>query len=125
MIDKSALCEIEKLQKIYENRWGKSLDFSISLLPRTVTQDRLCLILRRIVDTGESCLIGYEKIREISLSYEENIDWSIPYKNGDIFSEPCPFCGKNVSISFYGTYNQSYIIYCETDYCLRITLRGL
>lgn len=123
MIDELALHEIEKLQKIYEKKWGKSLD--LSLLPRSVTQDRLCLILRRIVDTGESCLTGYEKIKEISLNYYEKIDWSVPYKNGDIFPSPCPFCGKSVRISFYGTYEQSSVIYCETSYCFNLVFRGL
>lgn len=123
MIDKLALHEIEKLQKIYEKKWGKSLD--LSLLPRSVTQDRICLILRRIIDTGESCLTGYEKIEEISTDYYENIDWSVSNKNGNIFSCPCPFCGKSVRIFFYGKYEQSYEVICETDYCLKFTFRGL
>lgn len=65
MINKDALIEIEKLEELYKLRWNKEVDYS--LLPHSVTQEQLCLILRRIVDTGESCLVGYNKIKERGL----------------------------------------------------------
>lgn len=123
MVNKDALIEIEKLEELYKLRWNKEVDHS--LLPHSVTQEQLCLILRRIVDTGERCIVGYNKIKEISLKYYSQIDWSIQYKNDDIIKNKCPFCGNNVKISFHGTYNQSYVIYCETDFCLQIVSRGL
>ena len=39
--------------------------------------------------------------------------------------EKCPFCGKNVKIAFWGKYNQSSVVYCETVDCLKIEARGL
>lgn len=123
MVNEAALHEIEKLEKLYKARWHKAVDFS--LLPRFVGQEHLCLILRRIVDTGESCLVGYEKTKEITMNYYEHMDWTIQYKNGDILDKECPFCGKTVRISFFGTYEQSYVIHCDTDFCLRIVSRGL
>lgn len=124
MMNEVAPREIERLQKMYEERWGITPDTSI--LPRSVTQERLCLILRRIIDTGESCLVGYNKVKDISLDYYfKKIDWSIQYQDGDVLEQKCPFCGKNVKITFLGEYNQSSVVYCEMDFCLRIESRGL
>ena len=123
MVNETALQECERLERVYKERWGREVD--LSLLPRTVTQEMLCLILRRIVDTGESSLVGYDKIKDITHNYYKNIDWTIHYKDGDLFCEKCPFCGRDVKITYVGTYNQSSVIWCETDFCLRIATRGL
>lgn len=64
--------------------------------------------------------------KQISIDYYLNkIDWSVPYQDGDVMSEKCPFCGKNVKIAFWGEYNQSSVVYCETLDCLKIETRGL
>jgi len=123
MVNKQALEEIERLEQIYKQRWNTSVD--TSLLPRTVTQEQLCLILRRIIDTGESCLVGYSKIKEITWDYYNQIDWTHSYKDGDVFDKKCPFCGNRVKIAYMGTYGQTNVIYCESDLCLRIVSRGL
>ena len=60
MITEEALKEIERLSKIYEQRW----DSRVCLLaqPRGLTQERLAVVLERIIDTGESILVGYNAI---------------------------------------------------------------
>lgn len=95
MINDSALQEIAKLEEIYKARWQTVVD--ISLLPPGITQERYCLILRRIIDTGESCLVGYNKIKDAALNYYDCIDWTIQYKTGDMLDKKCPFCGKDVN----------------------------
>ncbi len=57
--------------------------------------------------------------------YIDRIDWNIEYKDNDILPGACPVCGKKVFIKFYGSYQQSYVICCETPDCMYITSRGL
>lgn len=64
-------------------------------------------------------------MEKIIQEYFDRIDWSIKYKDNDVLPEVCPRCRKRVTIKFYGSYNQSYIIHCETPRCMVITLRGL
>ena len=126
MYNQSILKEIEELQKKYETRWGKTIrDFDLSLLPRHISQEQLILILRRIVDTGESCLVGFDKIKEISLNYYYSLDWSTQYNDNDILNKSCPFCGNNVRIHIWGKYRQHSCIHCETSNCLHMVSRGL
>lgn len=41
-------------------KWGIPLDYII--VPSGITQEMLVLVLKRIVDTGESILVGYNKV---------------------------------------------------------------
>lgn len=60
MINKEVLKEIEQLASIYKNNWGILLDYTI--IPSGMSQERLVVVLRRIIDTGESILVGYNKM---------------------------------------------------------------
>ncbi len=60
MLNPDTLKQINRLCDIYQYRWGKEVDYTV--LPRAITQEMLLLILERIVDTGESILVGYDKI---------------------------------------------------------------
>ena len=60
MVNEEALEEIKKLSTIYEKTWGIPVDYTI--LPAGLSQEKLVAVLKRIVDTGESVLVGYSKI---------------------------------------------------------------
>ena len=62
MINEEAMQRIEKLNKEYERRWGKPVDYLIK--PVGLTQESLVIVLERIVDTGESILVGWNKIKK-------------------------------------------------------------
>lgn len=51
--------EIESLLEKYRYNWGKDVDLSI-IIPG-LTQEKLLIILRYIVETGDSLLVGYNK----------------------------------------------------------------
>ena len=53
--------KIENLLEIYKLNWGKQLDLLDR--PAEMTQDELAEVLVRIVETGESLLVGWEKCR--------------------------------------------------------------
>ena len=56
MSEVKILEELDRLMKQYEQRWGQPVD--VSTVSRAFTKEKLCLVLRRIVDTGESTLSG-------------------------------------------------------------------
>lgn len=60
-IDEETVQKIKQLELQYERNWGKKVDYSI--LPPHITQDKMVPILERIVETGESVLVGWTKIR--------------------------------------------------------------
>lgn len=62
MINEEALQKIEQLNLQYEKNWGKKVDYSI--LPPNISQEKLVLILGRIVETGESILVGWANIKK-------------------------------------------------------------
>lgn len=62
MINKEALDRIKMLENKYMETWGKSVDYTI--IPKGITQEKMVEILERIVNTGESVLVGYEKIKK-------------------------------------------------------------
>ncbi len=66
MINAEAMERIKELCKLYEQRWGKEVDLTI--IPPGCTQDKLAVVLERIVDTGESVLVGWNKICKQSRS---------------------------------------------------------
>ncbi len=60
MVNEESLKRIEQLGKEYERVWGKTVDYSV--LPPGLTQEKLVPILERIVETGESVLVGWNYI---------------------------------------------------------------
>ena len=60
MVNEEALEEIERLSNIYEKKWGVPVDYTI--LPAGLSQEKLVVVLGRIVDTGESVLVSYSRI---------------------------------------------------------------
>lgn len=60
VVNEDAMRKIEELNRLYEKNWGREVDYTI--VPRGMTQEMLVMILGRIVDTGESVLVGYDKI---------------------------------------------------------------
>ena len=60
MINEDALKQIKQLEQEYEYNWGKKVDYSV--IPKGISQEKLVIILERIVDTGESILVGWENI---------------------------------------------------------------
>ena len=62
MVNEETLKKIEQLGLQYERNWGKKVDYSI--LPPHITQDTMVLILERIVETGESILVGWNQIQK-------------------------------------------------------------
>ena len=60
MVNEEAMKRIEILEQEYERNWGKLPDYTI--MPRGISQEKLVVILERIVDTGESVLVGWNKI---------------------------------------------------------------
>ena len=59
MINTDATRRIEQLESEYEDKWGKKVDCLI--IPQGITQEKLVSVLERIVDTGESILVGWNK----------------------------------------------------------------
>lgn len=64
MINQKTIERIDELCDKYKYNWGKSVDFTI--VPQWITQEDLVVILERIVDTGESILVGCEKCFDIN-----------------------------------------------------------
>ena len=60
MINEEAIRQIQLLERKYELNWGKKVDYSV--LPQGLSQEKLADILERIVETGESILVGWNKI---------------------------------------------------------------
>ena len=59
MINQEALNRIEELMRQYEYNWG--MKPSLDCLPRGLTQGKMVVVMERIVETGESLLVGYDK----------------------------------------------------------------
>ena len=59
MVEQDALNRIEELERAYEKNWGRRVDDTI--IPPRMSQADLAVVMERIVNTGESILIGYEK----------------------------------------------------------------
>ena len=51
--------KIEELSKIYEYNWGKKIE--LNDIPKGLTQEKYIVVLERIIETGESVLVGYNK----------------------------------------------------------------
>ena len=61
-IDEETVQKIKQLELQYERNWGKKVDYSI--LPPRITQEKLVTVLERIVETGESVLVGWTKLEK-------------------------------------------------------------
>lgn len=60
-MNEEVLKQIKILEEQYEYNWGKKVDYIIQ--PKGMTRETLALTLERIVETGESLLVGYNKIK--------------------------------------------------------------
>lgn len=127
MSEVKILEELDRLMKQYEQRWGQPVD--VSTVSRAFTQEKLCLVLRRIVDTGESVQTGWNHTVECMIRYYERIRPEERRRScreeGTILGEACPFCKKQVRMWSCGSYGQSHIIRCETAGSMFDTIRGL
>ncbi len=61
MLNKEVLEKIRILEQKYKETWGINVDYTI--IPRGMTQEKLVEVLERIVDTGESIIVGFSKIK--------------------------------------------------------------
>lgn len=52
---------MEELMRQYEYNWGKKIE--INQIPQNITQEELVVVLERIVETGESVIVGRNKCR--------------------------------------------------------------
>ncbi|MDE6364397.1 MAG: hypothetical protein K2L86_09070 [Lachnospiraceae bacterium] len=60
MTNPDVLKQLDALCALYKQRWGKDVDYTT--LPKGITQEKFVYVLERIVDTGESILVGYNKL---------------------------------------------------------------
>ena len=58
-LDPKVLKRLDELSELYQKRWGKTVDYVGR--PGHLCMEDMVIILERIVDTGESVLVGYEK----------------------------------------------------------------
>ena len=59
MIDEESVKKAEELMRKYERNWGKKVDSNC--VPWGMTQEDLVVVMERIVETGESVLVGFNK----------------------------------------------------------------
>lgn len=60
MTNPDVIKQLDALCDLYKQRWEKDVDYTT--LPKGITQEKLVDVLERIVDTGESILVGYNKL---------------------------------------------------------------
>lgn len=61
MINREVLEKIRILEQKYKETWGINVDYTI--IPSGMTQEKLVDVLERIVDTGESVIVGFSNIK--------------------------------------------------------------
>lgn len=61
MINIEALDKIKVLEQEYKNTYGKEVDYTI--IPPGLSQEKLVNVLKRMIDTNESIIVAYNKIR--------------------------------------------------------------
>lgn len=59
MIDEESVKKAEELMRKYERNWGKKVDSNC--VPWGMTQEDLVVVMERIVETGKSVLVGFNK----------------------------------------------------------------
>ena len=119
MINTKAMEEIYKLGAIYETTWGKPVDFIG--LPCNLSQEQFVLALRMIVKTGDSVLVGLQKVKAALNTYYDYLESIIDINDGDSVERKCPICGNKV---VFHTCGNSYEFRCMTDICISYTVRG-
>ena len=62
MIDDKITEKIHELEHLYEFRWGKPVDYLA--LPKNISQEDLCFVLERVVNSGESIIVSLSKYRK-------------------------------------------------------------
>ncbi len=60
MVNQNVLEKTDALLQKYKERWGR--DVCLNYLPPEMTQEKLVVVLERIVETGESVLVGWNKL---------------------------------------------------------------
>lgn len=60
MVNYQCLQEIENLEIIYENTYGKKIDFSI--IPTGITQKKLVKCIKLMIDDNLSLICAYDKL---------------------------------------------------------------
>lgn len=120
MINTEIQQEIIELGIKYKNNWGKSVDFVG--LSSVLSQERLLLVMRLIVDTGDSVLVGFQKIKNLLNPYYKYLDSIIDISCSESIDRNCPLCGNNVR---YFSDGNSYEFKCDTTHCIRRTIRGI
>ena len=61
MVNKEALDKIKILEQEYMENWGRNVDYTV--FPIEMTQEKMVEVLERIKDTGESVLVGFNRIK--------------------------------------------------------------
>lgn len=61
MLNREVLEKIRILEQKYKETWGINVDYTI--IPPGMAQEKLVEVLERIVDTGESIIVGFSKIK--------------------------------------------------------------
>ena len=59
MIDQEVLKKVEELLEKYKYNWGREVD--LNCMPSGISQEKFIVVLERIVETGESILVGWNK----------------------------------------------------------------
>ena len=59
MMDQEASEKIEELLQKYKYNWGREID--LNCMPPGISQEKFVVVLERIVGTGESVLVGWNK----------------------------------------------------------------
>ena len=59
MVNQEALEKIEELLQKYKYNWGRDID--LNYIPPGMTQEKLVVVMERIIATGESILGGWNK----------------------------------------------------------------
>ena len=59
MIDQEVLKKVEELLEKYKYNWGREVD--LNCMPPGISQEKFIVVLERIVETGESILVGWNK----------------------------------------------------------------
>lgn len=63
MVNQQAMYKIEDLLRKYRYNWGREVDFTI--LPPGISQEKLVTILEYISETGDSVLVGWNKLSNL------------------------------------------------------------
>ena len=125
MVNIEILQELHRYSLLFEERWGREVDYVG--MPSHISQERLLLILRYAVETGDSVLVSAQKVRDIISEYHNYLEEQHALReqeieSGYIFEKPCPLCGNSVK---YNKTGNSYTYTCSTKNCFASTCREI